>query len=46
MRTYKIIPFDELRRQYRRGRELKDTFFSTLPLLLFFLGFTVYYLFI
>lgn len=45
MRSYKYIPFDELRRQYRRGRVLKEGLFSTLQLLICFLGVITYYLF-
>lgn len=45
MRSYEYIPFDELRRQYRRGRALKENVFSALQLLVCFIGFVVYFLF-
>lgn len=45
MRRYKYIPFDELRRQYRRERALKEGILSTLQLLVCFAGFIAYYLF-
>lgn len=45
MRSYKYIPFDELRRQYRRGKALKENILYALQLLVCFVGFVVYFLF-
>lgn len=45
IKKYEVIPFSELRRQYRRERQIKNNILSTAMLVLWSMAFTAYYLF-